>query len=144
MRNRPPAKIAYALVAFHFIINLIHGWAHEDKTVPVTFGMYLFIIPVIMIGPFVAAGLIAARRERPGYALLTSTLAGSFFFGLAYHFLIDGPDHVHQVQGGLGALIFFWSSLGLALTEALGAMFGIYGYLRSPGVGARRPAAAHT
>lgn len=142
MNDRKVARTAHAIVWIHFILNLIHGWAHEDKTVPVTFGMYLFIIPVIMVGPFAAASLIWKGRERAGYGLLAATLAGSFFFGLAYHFMIDGPDHVAHVQGGAGASAFFWSSLGLAVIEAAGALFGLFGLVRAAGTGAPARAAA--
>jgi hypothetical protein len=142
MNGNQLAKTAYALVMIHFVVNLVHGWAHEDKTVPVTFGMYLFIIPVIMIAPFVAAALIWKRRERAGYALLSASMVGSFLFGLSYHFLIQGPDHVGHVQGGLGASVFFWSSLGLALVEAGGALFAVYGLIRHSGPDARTAARA--
>ncbi len=132
MNEKTFARSALGLLLIHFVLNLVHGWAHEDKTVPVTFGMYLFIIPVIMIGPFVGYGLIWKRMLRPGYALFGLTMAGSFFFGLAYHFLIQGADHVSHVQGGLGASLFFWTSLGLALSEAAGAIVGALGFLQSP------------
>lgn len=131
MNGRSMAKAAFWLVIVHFILNMVHGWAHDDKSVPVTAGMYAFIIPVIIIGPFLAWGLIRARRERTGYALLALTMAGSFFFGLAYHFLIQGPDHVNHVQGGVGATVFFWTSIGLAAIEAAGAAFGAWGVVRS-------------
>lgn len=125
------AKTAFGLVMVHFILNMVHGWAHDDKSVPVTAGMYAFIIPVIILGPFLAWGLIWKRRERSGYALLALTMGGSFFFGLAYHFLVQGPDHVNHVQGGVGAAVFFWTSIGLALIEAAGAGFGAWGFMRS-------------
>jgi hypothetical protein len=131
MSEKSLSKAALWIVLIHLVFNLIHGWAHEDKTVPVTFIMYLFIIPVIMIGPFVSLGLIWKRFLRSGYALLALTMAGSFFFGLAFHFLIDGPDHVGHVQGGLGASLFFWTSIGLAVSEAGGALLGTWGVLQA-------------
>jgi len=137
MNGRGLAKTAFGLVIIHFILNMAHGWAHEDKSVPVTAAMYAFIIPVIIIGPFVAGWLIWKGKDRGGYALLALTMAGSFFFGLAYHFLIQGPDHVNHVQGGVGASVFFWTSVALALIEAVGAAFGAWAFTRSssPGSG---------
>lgn len=131
MESRTMAKTAFWIVMIHFVFNLAHGWAHEDKSVPVTAAMYAFIIPVILIGPFIAWFLIWTRKEKWGYLLLALTMAGSFFFGLAYHFLIDGPDHVTHVQGGVGASVFLWSSVALAAIEALGAGIGVWGFARN-------------
>lgn len=134
MKNATLVRASLILIGVHFILNLVHGWAHEDKSVAVTMGQNLFIFPVILIGPFVAAVFIWKRWSRTGYLLLALTMGGACLFGLVWHFVIDSPDHVGHVHGGVGALVFFWTSVALFLVEAAGALIGGYGFFRSVGM----------
>lgn len=128
MRSKTLERSAYAAVLIHFVVNIVHGWAHSDKAVAVTMAQNLFIYPVILIGPFAAAALIWRGRVRAGYLTLALSMAGSFFFGLVWHFIIDSPDHVSHVHGGVGGPVFFWSSVALAIIEAASAALGLMGY----------------
>lgn len=131
MTSRSLIKAAFWIVLVHFFINLAHGWAHDNKTVTISLGQYLFVIPVIMIGPIAAYLLIRRGVERAGWLLLAATMAGSLVFGIAWHFIIDSIDHVSHVQGGAGATVFFWTSVALALIEAAGTGLGLVGFFRA-------------
>jgi hypothetical protein len=57
-------------------------------------------------------------------------MAGSFVFGLFYHFIAAGPDNVNFLGVHPWSSTFLWSAVFLALVEAAGTMIGLIG-LRS-------------
>jgi hypothetical protein len=125
----PPSWIAYLLVAVHVCASSLHGWSHLYAGVPTTFVQNIFILTVIIAIPPVAAALIARRRLRLGYALLLSSMAGSFLFGITFHFVVDTPDSVLNVCGA-GARMFLVSAVVLALVELVGTGWGAYCWRR--------------
>lgn len=122
-RARALKSAALWLVGFHFLTVVAHSIAHEALAVKATPAQLAFIVPVIIVGP-AAAGLVLGRRTGAGAALLAASMAGSFFFGLYYHFVADTIDHVSHVAR-LGPA--FWSGVFrvtawlLLASEAAGA-----------------------
>ena len=125
----PPSWIVYLLVAAHVVASGLHGWSHLHAGVPTTFVQNVFIAAVIIAIPPVAAALIALRRWHLGYALLLSSMAGSFIFGIAFHFVVDTPDSVVNVCGA-GARMFLVSAVLLALVELVGTIWSAYCWRR--------------
>lgn len=125
----PPSWIAYLLVAVHVFASGLHGWSHLHAGVPTTFAQNVFISAVIIAIPPLAAALIALRRWHLGYALLFSSMAGSFIFGIAFHFVVDTPDSVVNVCG-TGARMFLVSAVQLALVELVGTGWAAYCWRR--------------
>jgi len=125
----PPSWIAYLLVAVHVVASSLHGWSHLHAGVPTTLVQNVFISVVIVAIPPLAAASIALRRWRLGYALLFWSMASSFIFGIAFHFVVDTPDSVVNVCGA-GARMFLVSAVVLALVELVGTVWGAYCWRR--------------
>lgn len=117
---------AFGLIGFHFLSVVLHSAAHEILSVEATPAQLAFIVPVIIVAPLVA-GLMLPRCERAGAVVLLVSMAGSFAFGLYYHFVADTIDHVAHVARLRPA---FWSAMFqataylLLVSEALGAAVG--------------------
>ena len=126
-------RIALVIVAFHFVVVVLHSVAHELLSVKASPAQLAFIFPVIIVAP-VVAGFMLLRFEKLGMVLLTASMFGSFIFGVYYHFIVDTIDHVAHV-GRLEPL--FWSQMFLAtscllaISEILGAAVGAISLLRT-------------
>ena len=115
--------IALWLVGVHFLTVVLHSVAHEVLHVKATAAQLAFIVPFIVVGP-VAAGLLLPKFGRAGAALLLASMAGSFAFGLYYHFVADTIDHVAHVarmQPEFWSWTFRATAFALLVTEAAGA-----------------------
>jgi len=118
---------ALAVVAFHFVIVVLHSIAHQILPVQATPAQLAFIVPVIIVAPIVAAFMLL-KFETAGMLLLAASMLGSFVFGLYYHFIADTIDHVAhvaQMQPVLWSQMFQATSYLLAISEALGAAIGL-------------------
>jgi hypothetical protein len=113
---------ALVMSVMHFAGALVHGAAHEHYEIPMEPWMKVYIVVVITIAPAVAGILLWRGRLRPGAWLLLISMGGSLLFGMAFHFLLVGPDHVSSVNmEGWGAT-FQATAFLLAVTEALGVL----------------------
>jgi hypothetical protein len=126
MENKIKA-LAAAIVVAHAAIAVVHGAAHTRLEIDMSRLSDMFIIIVIMIGPFVALGLIIAGRLQAGYWLLFATMAGSLLFGAWNHFVVESPDHVAHVAEGTWGTIFQFTAYLLSLSEAAGCAIGVWG-----------------
>ncbi|HEX5601256.1 MAG TPA: hypothetical protein VFX63_01855 [Pyrinomonadaceae bacterium] len=120
-------KIALAVVAIHFVVVVLHSFAHQLLSVNASPAQLAFIIPVIVIAP-VVAGVMLLRFEKLGTVLLTASMVGSFVFGVYYHFTVDTIDHVAhvaQLEPHRWSQMFVATSYLLAISELLGAVVGI-------------------
>ena len=111
------------LVGFHFLTVVLHSVAHEVLSVKATPAQLAFIIPVIIFAP-VIAGLMLPKFRKAGAALLLASMAGSFVFGLYYHFVADTIDHVAHVahlEPAFWSATFQVTAYLLAASEVLGA-----------------------
>ena len=123
---------ALAVVAFHFVVVVLHSIAHQKLPVPATPAQLAFIMPVIIIAP-VVAGFMLLKLETAGMVLLAASMLGSFVFGVYYHFIADTVDHVAhvaQMQPVLWSQMFQATSYLLAISEALGAAVGLVWLVR--------------
>jgi|SRR5215207_11766591 len=123
---------ALAVVAFHFVVVVLHSIAHEVLSVKATPLQLAFIIPVIIVAP-VVAGIMLLKLERFGMMLLTTSMIGSFVFGVYYHFIADTIDHVAHVahlQPAFWSQMFQATAYLLAISEILGAASGLVWLLR--------------
>jgi hypothetical protein len=118
---------ALAVVAFHFVIVVLHSIAHQILPVRATPAQLAFIVPVIIVAPIVAAFMLL-KFKTAGMLLLAASMLGSFVFGLYYHFIADTIDHVAhvaQMQPVLWSQMFQATSYLLAISEAAGAAIGL-------------------
>ena len=85
-----------------------------------------YVILVIFIAPVAAAVLLWTRYRRGGAWLLLASMAGSFVFGLAYHFLIAGPDNAFALEPGAWQTAFRVSAAFLLLAQGTGCLVGVW------------------
>jgi hypothetical protein len=119
-------KYVTILVATHLLINIVHGAAHRELHVTLPLAGMLFVITVILLCPLLALALLWTSLNRLGLLLLTVSMAASAVFGLYYHFLLRGSDHVSAQPPGAVGTIFAVTAYLLFVAEALGTFLGLY------------------
>jgi hypothetical protein len=112
-----------AVVLTHLVVSVVHGVAHAEAHVELSQAGSLFVFVVILIGPVVGLALIW-RARRIGSWIVAVTMAGSFVFGLANHFLLAGDDHVSHVEPQWRTL-FAATAIILAAIESVGSGLAI-------------------
>ena len=116
---------ALVMTVMHFGGAIVHGVAHAHYEIPMEPWQKVFIAVVIVIAPGVAGLLLWLGRLRLGAWLLLVSMGGSLLFGMAFHFLLVGPDHVSSVNmEGWGAT-FQATAFLLAVTEAVGMLAAV-------------------
>ncbi|MGI9049905.1 MAG: hypothetical protein ACR2GU_11125, partial [Rubrobacteraceae bacterium] len=107
------------------VANLAHGVAHAEQQVPLAAWQWVYVIFVIFLAPIAAAILLWTRFRQVGAWLFVASMAGSFVFGLAYHFLVPGADNVFVLHPGAWWLTFQLSAGLVALADGIGCLVGI-------------------
>ena len=134
-RNKRALKLtALWLIGFHFLTVVLHSVAHKILSVEASSAQLAFILPVIIIAPLVA-GLMLPRFERAGAVVLLLSMAGSFAFGLYYHFVADTHDHVAHVarlRPPVWAAVFQITAYLLLVSELLGAAVAVPSFMSRP------------
>ena len=123
--------LSIVLVVLHLLISIPHGMAHTNLLIQMQAWQNVYVLVVITILPLVAAILIW-RHWHAGFLLLLVSMAGSFVFGLFYHFIAAGPDNVASLPTHPATDTFKVTAVLLALTEAAGVVLGLAGYRRQP------------
>ena len=121
------AEFAIGIVMIHFALNIIHGMAHARLGIGLNGFQNFFVAVVIVVAPLLAAYLIWKGHLRAGGALLALSMAGALVFGVYYHFILPGPDHVTHINLPISLDIrdiFDVSAVLLALFECLGVLAG--------------------
>jgi hypothetical protein len=104
-------------VLAHALAVLIHSAAHVVLGVKLAAWQNVYVWAVIVALPL-AAGALFRRRARGGFALLLVSMLGALVFGVHYHFIDRGPDHVLAHGRGFWPETFLVSAVLLALVEA--------------------------
>ena len=119
-------RLGVLVVILHAIVTIPHSIAHTNLQIAMDTWQSIFIFVVILIAPIVAAVLIWIR-PRPGFALLTISMIGSFAFGVYYHFIATGSDNAFTLPASSWTLTFQLTAWLLAITELGGAVIGFLG-----------------
>jgi len=122
--------LAVAVVLLHLGVSVPHGMAHSDLHIAMQLWQNIYIWLVITLLPLVAAMLIW-KRPRVGFLILFLSMAGSFLFGVFYHFIAAGPDNAITLPAHAATRSFQVTAVLIALTEAAGFIIGLLGWLRS-------------
>ena len=117
MRQKITAAV---IVTLHLLVVLGHGRAHAQLHIQASTWQTTFIAAVIVIGPVLAMALLWTRLQKIGFILLSITMVGSLFFGVAYHFLIPSSDNALELHSGYWESLFRTSATWLAGIEAAG------------------------
>jgi len=116
------------VVVLHILVQVPHAVAHTRLHIDVSRWQNLYILIVINLLPIIAA-LLIWRRKKSGFLILLLSMAGSFVFGVFYHFIAAGTDNVNSLGLHPWSNTFLWSAILLALVEAAGALIGLIGVL---------------
>lgn len=120
-----PRPIAIVVILVHLAVTIVHGISHNAAGVALNLFGYIFVYAIILLAPLIAAVLIYKVSLSIGGWLMTLSMIASLCFGVVNHFLLSGTDNVTAVHGPSHAL-FLWSALGVAITEFIGALVGIW------------------
>ena len=107
-----------AIVLLHFLVTVVHGTAHARANVPLSTAGNVFVLAVIVVGPWIGLGLMW-WSERIGAWLIGLTMAAALVFGFVNHFVFVSPDHVAYVDAEWRPL-FTTTAVLLVVTEAGG------------------------
>jgi hypothetical protein len=113
------------------LAHVLHGISHVEHRVPLDPWQWAYVIFVVFLAPVVVV-LLWTRLRRVGAWLLLASMAGALVFGLAFDFLISGPDDVITLNPGAGREAFDVSAVLVALTEVIGCVVGIWTLSKIP------------
>jgi len=119
------------LVIFHLMVTTPHSIAHNHLGITMNLWQNVFIFLVILLAPIVA-GVLLWKNPKPGFLLLGLSMAGSFLFGVFYHFVLPGADNAMSLHPHPWTMTFQVSAVLLALVELAGAAVGFIGARRQP------------
>ena len=121
--RRNVAFLATAVIVVSAVVNVAHTASHAGQHLMSLPGWQLaYIAIVIYAAPVVAASLLWTRYRFAGAWLL----AGSFAFGLLYHFVIPGPDNVFMQPPGTWRTAFGVSAALLLPLQGTGCLVGLW------------------
>ena len=119
-------RLALALILLHGAITLAHGVAHRAEEIFLPPVSNIFVIVVIVLGPFVALGLLFTRHPQAGAWVLTLSMLGALLFGVVHHFVLPGADNVAEVGPETWGITFQATAFLLAALEAGGVLVGAW------------------
>jgi hypothetical protein len=120
-------NVTTAIIAVfaHAAITLLHGISHAKLQIELPAWGNLFVVLVILIGPFCGLLLLKLGKHRLGAWVLFMTMLGAFLFGLWNHMLVPGPDHVAHLPDAAWKIPFQITAFLLLATEAIGVVIGL-------------------
>src|SRR5919112_1159036 len=122
---RTIAVYGTAMVVLAMAVNLLHAVSHFGQEVlSLQAWQLMYVVCVVFVAPIVAAVLLWTRLSLAGAWLLLASMAGSFVFDLAYHFLIEGPDNVFTLDPGAWVAPFQVSSVLVVGVSGIGVLVG--------------------
>jgi hypothetical protein len=119
------ASLALGIIVFHLVVSVLHGTAHLHYELPLARWQHAYILVVIFIAPLVSGGLLLWRQLRAGAGLLLLSMGGALVFGVYFHFLLIGPDHISSVGLYGWGFLFMASAIFLAAIEAWGVTVAV-------------------
>lgn len=115
-------------VILHAVVSGLHGLAHLAIPVPLSWFGYIYVGIVISLAPLVALLLIQQKSLSGGAILLFASMLGALLFGLYYHFILEGVDHVSHIPPGSWRIVFHVTAVLLVVTEAMGCWVGVWAW----------------
>ena len=120
------AQYGTTIAIIHAIGNGLHGLAHVEIPIPLSFLQSLFVGIVVFLTPIVAAVLLWTQFDHIGSWLLLSSIAGSLLFGIYNHFIAISPDHLSQVSFAGWGLLFQITAILILIVDGLGCGLGLW------------------
>jgi hypothetical protein len=115
----------------HFLISLVHGFAHSRLHIDMNQWQSLYILIVITVLPLISAVLLWRTQTTSGFWLLLISMLGSLLFGGYYHFIAAGADNVSSLGSHSWVQPFQLTAVLLAIIEAAGVLVGMLGAFKA-------------
>ena len=80
--------------------------------------------------PVASFGLAWRGRVRAGGAVLVVSMGAALVFGVYNHYLVPNPDNIAAVPAGRWKLSFVVTAAGVALTDGIGVVAGLWLWAR--------------
>jgi len=128
-------RCSAAVVLVHAALIVPHGLAHAAEKAYLPAAANAFVAIVIVAAPLVALGLLWRHQCWLGGWLLLAAMLGALLFGVIFHYVVPGPDHVAHVPAGPWQPLFQLTAVLLGICEAIGAVAGgviLYRLSRAP------------
>ena len=122
-------RFGVLVVAFHFVISLVHGVAHSSLHIDLKPWQTVYVLLVITLLPLIS-GFLLWRGLVGGPFLLLVSMLGALIFGGYYHFIAAGADNVASLGLHSWAPGFQATAVLLAITEVAGVLTGLFGVLK--------------
>jgi hypothetical protein len=123
-------RCAVLIVAFHFLISLVHGVAHSRLQIEMKPWQTIYILIVITLLPLISGFFLWRAASKRRFLLLLASMLGALVFGGYYHFIAVGADNVASLGSHSWAPPFQVTAVLLAITEAAGVVAGFFGVLK--------------
>ena len=123
-------RFGVLIVAFHFLVGLVHGTAHSRLHIDMNLWQSAYILLVITLLPLISGFLLWRAASKRGFLLLLTSMLGALLFGGYYHFIAVGADNVASLGSHSWARPFQVTAVLLAITEAAGVLTGLFGVLK--------------
>jgi hypothetical protein len=109
------------------VANVLHTVSHAGQhLIYLPMWQLAYVTAVIYFAPVVTVILLWSRFRQAEARLLLASMAGSFVFSLAYHFVVAGPDNVFALHPGEWRIPFQVSVALLLLVDGIGCLVGIW------------------
>lgn len=119
-----------ALVVAHAIVAALHGWAHQQLDIYLSWAGNVFVYVVIVLGPILGAVLLWTHRRAIGALVIAASMFGSLAFGVYNHFIAMSNDHVSSVPEGTTGTIFVATAWALAALELASMIAALWAWRR--------------
>lgn len=122
---KPIERWVVVLVVVHLVVLVFHTGAHVAVSVAIPGALdSAFILLVFYVLPIASVVLLRSRATLGGFVFLTS-MALSFGYGCASHYLLPGPDNVGSVAANGWGPLFHVTTAALAVLEGIGIALGV-------------------
>jgi uncharacterized membrane protein len=92
------------------LAHVLHGISHVEHQVPLEAWQWAYVIFLVFLAPVLAAVLLWTRLRRVGLGCSSPQWPGALIFGLAFHFLVSGPDNAFTLNPGAAREAFRFSA----------------------------------
>ena len=135
------------MVVLATVFNLLHTTFHGGHYVVWSLPAWqlVYVAVVFYVAPMATTLMLWTRFYEVGAWLLVASMVGSLVFGLAFHFLISGPDNAFTLHPGTWQAPFQVSAILLLLAQGVGCLVALRMLVeppRSP-VAHARPSVGH-
>jgi glucan phosphoethanolaminetransferase (alkaline phosphatase superfamily) len=126
----PIVRYAILVVLAQIIITGVHGIAHQQVGVSISYFQSAYVFLVTLAAPTAAAVMLLflnkPKIQRGGAWLLFVSMLGSLLFGLVYHVLLPGSDNIFSVmhEPWSDNAVFTSTAILLLIVDGVGSWIG--------------------